>query len=57
MLISLTVQLNQGEHYDYEPSWAGIQNGEGNDDEAWFVVMSKSKSRRAPGDDLLLVSS
>jgi hypothetical protein len=46
MLTSLTGQLNQGDHYDYEPSWAGIQNGEGNDDEAWFVVMSKLNSRR-----------
>lgn len=51
MLIPLTVQLNQGEHYDYEPSWAGIQNGEGNDDEAWFVVMSKLNRRRVPSDD------
>jgi hypothetical protein len=49
MLIPLTVQLNQGEHYDYEPSWAGIQNGEGNDDEAWFVVMSKLDCRQVFG--------
>lgn len=37
----LTVQLNQGAHFDYEPAWAGIENGEGNDDEAWFVIMSE----------------
>jgi hypothetical protein len=46
-----SITLNQGEHFDYEPSWAGIQNGEGNDDEAWFVVMSKSNSRRVHGMD------
>lgn len=48
MLTLLIGQLNQGDHYDYEPSWAGIENGEGNDDQAWFVVMSECVSRRSP---------
>jgi hypothetical protein len=54
IVTSLTEQLNQGEHYDYEPSWAGIQNGEGNDDEAWFVVMSKL-NRSSPQGRLVIV--